>query len=77
MSAAYMRRCARKRRYESKDEAAKARSVVAALGNKARKKVNAYRCDQCLGWHVGKADGHYISRNRTGKRPNKRMRGRV
>lgn len=74
MSAAYMRRCARKKRYENKDEAVKAR---AAMSRKVFSGTNAYRCDQCLGWHIGRADGHYISRNRNGKRPNKRMRGRV
>lgn len=74
MSASYMRRCARKRRYENKDEAVKAR---AAKAGKTSAAINAYRCDQCLGWHIGGANGHYISRNRTGKRPNKRMRGRI
>jgi len=75
MSAAYMRRCARKKRHETKDEAVAARAAL--LGGTGKKTVNVYRCDQCLGWHVGRGDGHYITRNRTGKRPNKRMRGRV
>lgn len=74
MSAAYMRRCARKKRYENKEEAVKARSAMAERSSSV---MNAYRCDQCLGWHVGRGNGHYISRNRNGKRPNKRMRGRV
>jgi hypothetical protein len=74
MSASYMRRCARKKRYEDKNEARKARAAMA--GNTAST-MNAYRCDQCLGWHIGRGEGHYISRNRNGKRPNKRMRGRV
>jgi hypothetical protein len=74
MSAGYMRRCARKKRYGDKPEASKAKGALA--GNTGAS-VNVYRCDQCLGWHVGKADGAFISRNRTGKRPNKRMRGRV
>ena len=74
MSAAYMRRCARKKRHESRDDAMAAR---AAMAGKSVTVVNVYRCDQCLGWHVGRGAGHYISRTRTGKRANKRMRGRV
>ena len=74
MSAAYMRRCARKKRYESKEAAVTAR---AAMADRSASPMNAYRCDQCLGWHVGRGNGHYVSRNRTGKRPNKRMRGRI
>lgn len=74
MSAAYMRRCARKKRYENKEEATKAR---AALSGKSSSGTNTYRCDQCLGWHVGRSDGFYITRNRTGKRANKRLRGRI
>lgn len=76
MSASYMRQCARKKRYESRDEARLAAGVLAgAVGGS--KTVNFYRCDQCLGWHVGKSGHPAPGRSRTGKRPNKRMRGRV
>lgn len=73
MSAAYMRRCARKKRFETKEEAQKARAALAA---KLGKTITSYMCDQCLGYHVGSADNRFMTRNRTGKRPNKRMRGR-
>lgn len=68
-----MRRCARKKRFETRAEAQQARTSLAAdrVGP-----VSTYRCDQCLGWHVGNAGGVFITRNRNGKRPNKRMRGR-
>jgi hypothetical protein len=75
MSAAYMRRCARKKRYESRTEAVEARAAVA--GKKDGHPVNTYRCDQCLGWHLGNGGGVFISRNRNGKRANKRLRGRI
>lgn len=74
MSAAYMRRCARKKRFETKNEA---RQAKGALAGNTGAPVSVYRCDQCLGWHVGGTTGVFISRSRTGKRPNKRMRGRV
>jgi hypothetical protein len=74
MSASYMRRCAGKDRHETKAEARKARASLAADSGK---RVNLYLCDQCLGWHIGKAGGRFISRLRNGKRPNKRLRGRV
>lgn len=73
MSAGYMRRCAGKKRYENKEEARKAKGALA--GNTGAS-VNAYRCDQCMGWHVGNTGGVFITRSRNGKRPNKRMRGR-
>lgn len=78
MSAAYMRRCASKRRHEDR-----AGAVVEKAGLVARKAVDPdtvsiYRCDQCLGYHVGGARHAFISRRRrSGKRPNKRLRGRV
>ena len=75
MSAAYMRRCARKKRYGTKEEADKARTALSKLETQHKSAV--YRCDQCLGWHIGRTAGFYITRNRTGKRPNKRMRGRI
>lgn len=74
MSAAYMRRCARKKRFETKGEAMKGRT---ALSSETGAKAGVYRCDQCLGFHIGKSDGRFKTRLRTGKRPNKRMRGRM
>lgn len=74
MSAAYMRRCAGKIRYESREKAGEHKASLAA--NKDKKTV-VYRCDQCLGYHVGGPSGVFVSRNRrSGKRANKRMRGR-
>jgi hypothetical protein len=74
MSAGYMRRCARKKRFENKLDATKAKAALAGSKGQA---VSAYRCDQCLGWHVGNTAGVFITRNRNGKRANKRMRGRI
>jgi hypothetical protein len=74
MSAAYMRRCANKKRHETREQAEAARLVIA---RSSADQVASYRCDQCLGWHVGRTRNHYVSRSRTGKRPNKKMRGRV
>jgi hypothetical protein len=73
MSAGYMRRCAQKKRFETKAEASEARASLAADSSAP---VSVYLCDQCLGFHVGRAGGRFKTRNRTGKRPNKRMRGR-
>jgi len=78
MSASYLRRCAGKHRYESKTEAATSRAgLVGSKGWKGNP-LDVYRCDQCLGWHVGNAKGKHMTRlRRRGKRPNKRLRGRV
>lgn len=78
MSASYLRRCASKRRHEDR-----AGAVVEKAGLVARKgidpdTVSVYRCDQCLGHHVGGSRQAFVSRKRrSGKRPNKRLRGRV
>jgi hypothetical protein len=74
MSAGYMRRCAGKERHPDKQDARRARAALAA---DTGKKVSFYACDQCLGYHIGRAGNRFISRLRTGKRPNKRLRGRV
>lgn len=78
MSAGYMRRCAGKVRHEDKQAAARHRT---ALGSDKKLKKDAlcvYKCDQCLGWHVGQSTNSFLTRRRrAGKRPNKRMRGRV
>lgn len=78
MSAGYMRRCARKKRFEEKSEAISA--MVALKSSKSVRKpgeINVYRCDQCLGWHVGNGKAVFVTRSRNGKRPNKKMRGRM
>jgi hypothetical protein len=72
-----MRRCAGKARHETKSGAAAQRSALAASQKIRTDQLSVYRCDQCLGWHVGGAANAFITRNRTGKRPNKRMRGRI
>lgn len=77
MSAAYLRRCAGKKR-STKDEALKDRKSLVQNTGRPLGSFNVYRCDQCLGYHVGGAGNHWMTRTRrTGKRPNKRMRGRI
>lgn len=77
MSASYLRRCAGKKR-ETKETAGASRKKLAAAVKKPVSNFSIYRCDQCLGWHVGGNGSHFISRERrAGKRPNKKMRGRV
>lgn len=78
MSAGYMRRCSGKERFGSKSEASDKLLALASAAAVSRSRMSTYRCDQCLGWHVGGSANRYISRRRrSGKRPNKRMRGRV
>lgn len=78
MSAGYQRRCAGKKRHETKESANGHRAALAGKHKLPVGKLSVYPCDQCLGWHVGGADNVYLtSRRRSGKRPNKRMRGRV
>ena len=77
MSAGYMRRCAGKVRCETKSQAAAKRAALAAEHKLRKDQLSVYRCDQCLGWHVGGAANSFVTRNRNGKRANKRMRGRV
>jgi hypothetical protein len=77
MSAAYLRRCAGKNRHEQRGGACGERAHICAKHKISKDRLSVYRCDQCLGWHVGGAGGAFISRKRTGKRPNRRMRGRV
>ena len=74
MSASYMRRCAGKERIPDRRAVT---TVMTALTGKKGRKVNAYRCDQCLGWHVGGTGNRFRGRLKRRKRPNKRMRGRV
>jgi hypothetical protein len=76
MSAGYMRRCAGKDRHESRALGSAARARLAASLKMRVDQFTVYRCDQCLGWHVGGAGRSFQTRTRTGKRPNKRMRGR-
>lgn len=85
MSAGYLRRCSGKRGSEgerqpkeiAKAAAEKARKALAAKTGRPISDFSVYRCDQCLGYHVGGSARPYISRTRrAGKRLNKRMRGR-
>lgn len=78
MSAAYLRRCAGKERHESRTDAAGEKSSITGGFQLSKGRVSVYHCDQCLGWHVGGSNSRFRSRRRrSGKRPNKRMRGRV
>lgn len=77
MSAGYMRRCAGKTRHAEKSGAAAQRAALAASHKIRTDKLSVYRCDQCLGWHVGGSANAFVTRTRNGRRPNKRMRGRV
>jgi hypothetical protein len=76
MSAGYMRRCAGKDRHESRALGSAARARLAASQRMRVDQFTVYRCDQCLGWHVGNAGRSFQTRTRNGKRANKRMRGR-
>lgn len=77
MSAGYMRRCAGKNRHEVKGGATAERAAICAKARIRTDQLSVYRCDQCLGWHVGGSSNSFKTRTRNGKRPNKRMRGRV
>lgn len=72
-----MRRCAGKKRYEQRSDAVAGRSALVRAKKMRGDSLGVYRCDQCLGWHVGKVGNSFVTRNKTGRRPNKRMRGRV
>lgn len=77
MSAGYMRRCAGKDRHGTKAEAFDRRSSLAAKNGKPVSAYTVYRCDQCLGLHVGGTGGSFVTRSRRpGKRANKNRRGR-
>lgn len=78
MSASYLRGCAQKRRHETREGAGGEKAALVAKTNESADKVSVYRCIQCGGWHVGHAANRFITRRRrSGKRPNKRLRGRV
>lgn len=78
MSAGYMRRCAGKKRHESREQADAARRRKAGGQGERAQKYRSYRCNQCLGWHEGDGDHRMQTRTRrSGKRANKRMRGRL
>ena len=73
-----MRQCAGKARHEDKDAADAERKRLIRRYMVRPDSVSVYRCSQCLGWHVGRSRNVHVTRQRiTGKRPNKRMRGRV
>jgi hypothetical protein len=71
-----MRRCAGKARHEEREGAEGQRAGLVQRYGLTRGRMDVYRCDQCLGWHVGGANNVFITRRRSGKRANKRMRGR-
>lgn len=71
-----MRRCAGKTRHDTEQGAHGQRLALAEKYQLAPGRMSVYRCDQCLGWHVGGANNVFITRRRSGKRANKRMRGR-
>jgi len=78
MSAGYMRRCSGKDRHEERGGADGQRRSLTRDKKLRKDALCVYRCDQCLGWHVGGSGNSFITRRRrAGKRPNKRMRGRV
>lgn len=79
MSVAYMRRCSGKERHQTKGEANDHRSaLIVSKRRVGNGQMSVYRCDQCLGWHVGRPTNAFNTRNRRrGKRANKRLRGRV
>lgn len=72
-----MRRCAGKTRHEKRETADGQRAALMARYKLRKDSLSVYRCDQCLGYHVGGSSNAFITRSRTGRRPNKRMRGRV
>lgn len=76
MSAGYMRRCSGKNRHETKEGAEGQRAGLVKRYGLSPGQMDVYRCDQCLGWHVGRARNVFITRTRSGKRANKRLRGR-
>lgn len=48
-----MRKCTGKIRYETKDQALKARTAQVSAGKWSLSNTNSYRCDQCGGYHNG------------------------
>lgn len=77
MSAGYLRGCAGKKQYADKSEARIGRVGLAGYKKVTLNQLTVYRCDQCLKWHVGGARRVFVTRTKTGRRPNKRLRGRV
>jgi hypothetical protein len=72
-----MRGCSGKQRHETKREASDHRAALSAARGLPVGSLAAYRCEQCLGYHVGNAARVQQTRlRRSGKRKNKRMRGR-
>jgi hypothetical protein len=76
VSAGYQRRCTGKTRHETEASAHGQRAALSGKHKLPPGRLSVYRCDQCLGWHVGGANNVFITRRRSGKRANKRMRGR-
>lgn len=76
-----MRRCAGKERLDTREEATGRKVALALAKGVPPSKLCAYHCDQCLGYHVGGATNHFISRQRYRgrrgvKRANRNRRGR-
>jgi hypothetical protein len=77
MSATYMRQCTGKNRHETQAGASGQRASLAAARNLPVSTWHVYSCEQCLGYHVGRNKRVLVTRRRrSGKRANKRMRGR-
>lgn len=62
MSQGYMRQCAGKIRHETKSEAMAKRAALTGANGARRDSMHAYKCTQCLGWHVGHAGRLYPSK---------------
>jgi hypothetical protein len=78
VSAGYMRRCAGKDRHENREVAGAARKKLSASTKLPISQFSIYRCEQCMGWHVGRAGHTFQTRTRRpGKRAGKKMRGRL
>ena len=69
MSAGYLDKCGRKRRYPSHRIADGARRALTELGVWTWRTSRSYHCDQCKGYHVGHDFG-----SRKGQEKGRRVR---
>lgn len=78
MSAGYLRGCAKKEKFSTKDQAKTVKATMCVVHGITPDRLTVYRCIQCLAYHVGGTSRSFVTRNRRhGKRPNKRLRGRT